>query len=98
MPHFNVEVSEETLKRLWKRRNESDCRNWPDFLDKISTGEADVFVRFIMVDGKPAEKMEIVFQLGDYFYKMKDGELTTLSTPIDPEKVAEIAKILGGQT
>ncbi|RLI82646.1 hypothetical protein DRP04_03515 [Archaeoglobales archaeon] len=67
-------ISKQTKERLDSIKLPRE--SYDELINRLLSGEGEVFVNFWSVDGTPATEHEIVFQLGDYYYVYKKGEFS----------------------
>ena len=95
-PNINIQLDDETYASLQSIKLASGCRTWDLFFKKIATGEVEVDVEFLEIDGDQTASHTIVFRLGEFIYKFENGEFTPIKTPVTQWKVRQALKATKG--
>lgn len=96
MPNINVRLEDDIYGLLQSLKVRSGCRNWVEFLTKIASGEVEINIEFLEIDSESPTKHEVIFRLGDFIYKFKEGDFTPIKTPVTQFKVTQALKAMKG--
>lgn len=89
MPVLNVVLSEEVYQELVLMKTE--CRKtWSEFLEAIASGEIDVNLAVLDVDGESPDGHKVTIQLGDYVYRWDGNDIVTVKTPVKQKLVRSV--------
>lgn len=79
-------VKKSTVKRLTALSRM--CDSYDDVLDRTLSGQGEVWVEVLHVDGDSPSKHKVLLKLGEFIY-LWDGEKFS---PVDPRKVKTIVE------
>lgn len=72
-------VTKENVQRLKEVGKLGESFN--DVISRLLSGECDVFVDFLDIDGTPPQDHSIIFRLGDYYYRYDHGTFEPIKQP-----------------
>ncbi len=80
-----IAISEEVKKELDDQRDKGE--SYDDIIKRLLSGECDIYVEILSVDGELPISHQVIFRLGNFYYHYKEGNFHPLNV-----KAATVAK------